>query len=201
MRILGIDSCGKTASVAVYDGKIAGEIYIDTEQTHSITLLPSVQWLLSGLGLKLSDMDYVASTIGPGSFTGVRIGMAAVKGMAAGAGIKCIGVSSLYAAAFAARDCDGFVCAVMDARCAQVYNANFMVNNGEIKRVCEDRALAISELMDEVKAIAKQILEETLDEGVTEWNQLKANVKDGLSKYLYQKTKRKPMILPVIMNV
>ena len=151
MRILGIDSCGKTASVSVYDGKIAGEIYIDTEQTHSITLLPSVQWLLSGLGLKLSDMDYVASTIGPGSFTGVRIGMAAVKGMAAGAGIKCIGVSSLYAAAFAARDCDGFVCAVMDARCAQVYNANFMVNNGEIKRVCEDRALAISELMDEVK--------------------------------------------------
>lgn len=150
MRILGFDSCGKTASVAVYDGKVAGEIYIDTEQTHSMTLLPSAEWLLSNLGLKISDMDYIAATIGPGSFTGVRIGMAAVKGMAAGARLNCIGVSSLYAAAYALRDTDAFVCAVMDARCAQVYNANFRVNNGILERVCEDRAIAISELMEEI---------------------------------------------------
>ena len=151
MRILGFDSCGKTASVALYDGKVAGEIYIDTEQTHSMTLLPSAQWLLTALGLKISDMDYIAASIGPGSFTGVRIGMAAVKGMAAGAGVKCIGVSSLYAAAYAARDCNGFVCAVMDARCSQVYNANFRVNNQCLQRVSEDRALAISELIEEIK--------------------------------------------------
>ena len=150
MRILGFDSCGKTASVAVYDGKVAGEIYIDAEQTHSITLLPSAEWLLSNLGLKISAMDYIAATVGPGSFTGVRIGMAAAKGMAAGAGINCIGVSSLYAAAYALRDTNAFVCAVMDARCAQVYNANFSVDNGCIKRVCDDRALAIAELMEEV---------------------------------------------------
>ena len=152
MRILAFDSCGKTASVAVYDdGRVAGEVYIDTKQTHSATLLPSADWLLETLGLTVSDMDYVAATVGPGSFTGVRIGMSAVKGMAFGAGLKCIGVSSLYAAAYALRDCGGLVCAVMDARCGQVYNANFKVNNGAVERVCEDRALAIDELIAEVR--------------------------------------------------
>ena len=151
MRILAFDSCGKTASVAVFDDKTVGEIYIDTKQTHSATLLPSADWLLSTLGLTVADMDYIAATVGPGSFTGVRIGMSAAKGMAAGAGLKCIGVSSLYAAAFAAKDCKGLACAVMDARCGQVYNANFNVDNGRIDRVCEDRALSIEELIDEVK--------------------------------------------------
>ena len=151
MRILAFDSCGKTASVAVYDGKVIGEVYIDAKQTHSATLLPSADWLLSSLGLKVADMDYIAATVGPGSFTGVRIGMSAAKGMAAGAGLKCIGVSSLYAAAYAAKDCEGLVCAVMDARCGQIYNANFKVDNGVIQRACEDRALAIDDLIDEVK--------------------------------------------------
>lgn len=151
MRILALDSCGKTASAAVYDDKLAGEVYIDTKQTHSATLLPSAQRLLDALGLKVADMDLIAATVGPGSFTGVRIGMAAAKGMAAGAGLKCVGVSSLYAAAYALKDCEGLVCAVMDARCGQVYNANFRVDNGLIQRVCEDRALAIDELIDEVR--------------------------------------------------
>ena len=151
MRILAFDSCGKTASVAVYDEKVIGEVYIDTKQTHSATLLPSADWLLSTLGLTVADMDYIAATVGPGSFTGVRIGMAAAKGMAAGAGLKCVGVSSLYASAYAAKDCNGLVCAVMDARCGQVYNANFRVDNSVIQRVCEDRALAIDALIDEVK--------------------------------------------------
>ena len=151
MRILAFDSCGKTASVAVYDDKVIGEVYIDTKQTHSATLLPSADWLLSSLGMKVADMDYIAAAVGPGSFTGVRIGMAAAKGMAAGAGLKCIGVSSLYAAAYAVKDCEGLVCAVMDARCGQVYNANFRVDNGVIQRVCEDRALAIDALIDEVE--------------------------------------------------
>ena len=152
MRILAFDSCGKTASVAVYDdGRVAGEVYIDTKQTHSATLLPSADWLLASLGLAVADMDYVAATVGPGSFTGVRIGMSAAKGMAFGAGLKCIGVSSLYAAAYGVRDCEGLVCAVMDARCGQVYNANFKVNNDAIERVCEDRALAIDELIAEVR--------------------------------------------------
>ncbi|MBO4584270.1 MAG: tRNA (adenosine(37)-N6)-threonylcarbamoyltransferase complex dimerization subunit type 1 TsaB [Clostridia bacterium] len=152
MRILAFDSCGKTASVAVYDdGRVAGEVYIDTKQTHSATLLPSADWLLASLGLAVADMDYLAATVGPGSFTGVRIGMSAAKGMAFGAGLKCIGVSSLYAAAYGVRDCEGLVCAVMDARCGQVYNANFKVNNSVIRRICEDRALAIDELIDEVR--------------------------------------------------
>ena len=151
MRILAFDSCGKTASVAAFDEKVVGEVYIDTKQTHSATLLPSAERLLDELGLKIADMDYIAATVGPGSFTGVRIGMAAAKGMAAGAGLKCVGVSSLYAAAYAVRDCEGLVCAVMDARCGQVYNANFRVDNGRIERVCEDRALAIDELIAEVR--------------------------------------------------
>ncbi|MBR5769189.1 MAG: tRNA (adenosine(37)-N6)-threonylcarbamoyltransferase complex dimerization subunit type 1 TsaB [Clostridia bacterium] len=152
MRILAFDSCGKTASVAVYDdGRVAGEVYIDTKQTHSATLLPSADWLLASLGLAVADMDYLAATVGPGSFTGVRIGMSAAKGMAFGAGLKCIGVSSLYAAAYGVRDCEGLVCAVMDARCGQVYTANFKVNNSVIRRICEDRALAIDELIDEVR--------------------------------------------------
>lgn len=158
MRILALDTCGKTSSVAVYDDKIAGEVFIDTEQTHSVTLLPTVEWLTKSLGMEMKDFDYVASTVGPGSFTGVRIGMSAAKGIASGAGIKCIGVSSLYAAALGAKDADALVCAVMDARCAQVYNANFEVNKYEIKRVCEDRALAISELFSEVSQYDGRIM-------------------------------------------
>lgn len=151
MRILALDSCGKTASAAIYDGKVVAEVYTDTPMTHSSTLLPSAEWLLSSAEMKISDMDYIAATVGPGSFTGVRIGMSAAKGMAFGAGVKCIGVSSLYAAAYAARDCKGLVCAVMDARCGQVYNANFRVDNGTIERLCEDRAISIAELIEEVR--------------------------------------------------
>lgn len=151
MRILALDTCGKTSSVSVYDEKIVGEVYIDTEQTHSVTLLPTAEWLVNSLGLKMTDFDYIASTVGPGSFTGVRIGMSAAKGIASGLGVKCIGVSSLMAAAYGAKDADALVCSVMDARCAQVYNANFMVDNDGIKRLCEDRALAIADLFQELK--------------------------------------------------
>lgn len=149
--ILGIDSSAITAGCAVCDGdKIIAEQFLNTAHTHSETLLPMVRDMLRGAGLTLSDMESVAVTTGPGSFTGLRIGISTVKGMCAGAGIPCVSVSTLEAIANNFVGIDGIVCACMDARRKQVYNALFKSENGVITRICEDRAISIEELYAEI---------------------------------------------------
>ncbi len=156
--ILGIDSSAITASCAVCDGdKIVAEQFLNTAHTHSETLLPMVRDMLRGAGLALSDMESVAVTTGPGSFTGLRIGISCVKGMCAGAGISCISVSTLEAIAQNFRELDGVVCACMDARRKQVYNALFKSENGIITRLCEDRAISLEELFAEVSRIKEKL--------------------------------------------
>ncbi|MGN0680258.1 MAG: tRNA (adenosine(37)-N6)-threonylcarbamoyltransferase complex dimerization subunit type 1 TsaB [Oscillospiraceae bacterium] len=151
--ILGIDSSAITASCAVCDGdKIVAEQFLNTAHTHSETLLPMVRDMLRGAGLTLSDMESVAVTTGPGSFTGLRIGISTVKGMCAGVGIPCVSVSTLEAIARNFIGFDGIVCACMDARRKQVYNALFKSENGIITRLCEDRAISIEELYAEVSS-------------------------------------------------
>ncbi len=154
MKILGIDSSAVSVSAAVCElgesPRIIAEGFLNNKITHSQTLMPLVQSLLDNSKTALSDIDVFAVSAGPGSFTGLRIGAAAVKGMAYGLGKPCREVSTLHAMAYNFMLYEGLVCAVMDARVSQVYNALFEVKNGTVTRLCDDRALMIPELKAEL---------------------------------------------------
>lgn len=149
--ILGIDSSAITAGCALYDGeKIIAEEFLNVAHTHSQTLLPMIETMLKTAGKSLSDVDRIAVTTGPGSFTGLRIGVSCVKGMCFGAEIPCVGVSTPEAIAYNFVGIDGIICACMDARLKQVYNAVFKSENGVITRLCEDRAISLADLSEEL---------------------------------------------------
>ena len=149
MKILALDSAAKTASVSITeDGKVLSEFFLNVGLTHSETLLPLISFSLVSTKNTVNDIDYFALTVGPGSFTGIRIGAAAVKGMALPVNKKIIPVSSLEAICYPYRDFNGIACGVMDARNNQVYCAAF--KNGE--RLFDDSALMIEEL----KAVLKE---------------------------------------------
>lgn len=149
--ILGIDSSAVTAGCALYtNGKIIAEQFLNNGHTHSETMLPMAESMLKNAGVTLADLDSIAVTAGPGSFTGLRIGIAAVKGMAVGAKKPCIAVSALEAVAYNFIGFDRVVCACMDARCGQVYNALFKAEGGIVSRLCEDRAIRAEELSREL---------------------------------------------------
>lgn len=155
MKILSLDSSSVTASVSVTEnGKILSEGFINNGLTHSQTLMPLVQNTLEKSGVTIKDIDLFAVTHGPGSFTGVRIGIASVKGMADALGKDCFPVSSLEAAAEPFRGSKACVCAVMDARCSQVYTASFY----EGRRLCDDRAIYIEQLGEELKQSGLRII-------------------------------------------
>ena len=152
--ILAFETTAKAGSVALYEnGKLLGEQYQNTGLTHSQTLMVMAEDLLKQCGKTVSDVTAVAVAEGPGSFTGVRIGVAAAKGFAWGKNIPCYGVSTLEAMAETLGIFEGYVCSVMDARRSQVYNALFYVNRSSIERVKEDRAIALSELSEELKTL------------------------------------------------
>ncbi len=158
MKILGVESSATAASVAIYfDGKIIAQVQSNTGLTHSQTLLPMVETVLNSTNSTLKDMDYIAVSNGPGSFTGVRIGVSAVKGMAQPLNIKCVGVSTLEAIAKPLEHTGCYAVAVMDARCNQVYTAQFDCENG-FNRVAEDEAITIDELGEKLKAVTKPIV-------------------------------------------
>jgi tRNA threonylcarbamoyladenosine biosynthesis protein TsaB len=126
MKILAIESSATAASAAlIEDGKILSEFFAHTGLTHSQTLLPMVEQVLACAKVSAKDVDAFAVSVGPGSFTGVRIGVSTVKGLAFGTGKPCVPVSTLEAMAQNYRGQAVTVCAVMDARCQQVYNALF----------------------------------------------------------------------------
>ncbi|MBE6768033.1 MAG: tRNA (adenosine(37)-N6)-threonylcarbamoyltransferase complex dimerization subunit type 1 TsaB [Ruminococcaceae bacterium] len=161
MRILAVETSAGPASCAVVeDGKVIASSYNNTAQTHSQTLMPMVEEMLKQAGLTVSDMDRLAVSAGPGSFTGVRIGVAAVKGMAFAENKPCVGVSTLAAIARNARGIgfEGVVCAAMDARCRQVYTACFLAQNGEISRLSADEAISTDELKACLVSYDKPIL-------------------------------------------
>lgn len=152
MIILSIDSSATAASCAlVEDKKLIGEFFTNTDFTHSRTLAPMIENLLTVTGKKVSDIDLVAVTNGPGSFTGVRIGVSVAKGIAFPDNIPCVAVSTLEAMAYNLTLTDCIVCAVMDARRSQVYNAMFRIRFGEVERLCDDRAIAIADLKEEIR--------------------------------------------------
>ena len=158
MLILAFETSAKAASVALLeDGKLLGESYQNTGLTHSQTLMVMAENLLSQCGKTVADVTAAAVAAGPGSFTGVRIGVAAAKGFAWGREIPCYGVSTLEAMALSLGAYQGYVCPCMDARRSQVYNALFYVNQGVPERVSEDRAISLAELGTELKSLKEPI--------------------------------------------
>ena len=158
MLILAFETSAKAASAALLeDGKLLGESYQNTGLTHSQTLMVMAENLLSQCGKTVEDVTAVAVAAGPGSFTGVRIGVAAAKGFAWGREIPCYGVSTLEAMALSLGVYQGYVCPCMDARRSQVYNALFYVNQGVPERVSEDRAISLAELGTELKSLKEPI--------------------------------------------
>ncbi len=159
MKILAIDTSATAASVCLAEeNKILGEFFINTALTHSQTLVPMVEQVLRTTDTEIYELDYIAVNAGPGSFTGVRIGVAAVKGLAFKNNIPCVSVSTLESMAYNLLGSDCVVCAVMDARCSQVYNALFRISGNTIERMCGDRALALSELKTELEKITDKIM-------------------------------------------
>lgn len=152
MKILAIDTSASPVSAALLnDGLLAGEFFLNTKTTHSQKLMPLVQSLLKTTDTDIKDIDVFAVNAGPGSFTGVRIGVATIKGMSMPLNKPCASVSTLEAMAYSMPFSHGIVCAVMDARCQQVYNALFMLNGGKPERITPDRALKIEELQAELE--------------------------------------------------
>ena len=152
MNILALDSSAAVASAAIVrDGRLLAEYTLNNGNTHSETLLPMVELLLSHLGLSVADIDLFAASAGPGSFTGVRIGAATLKGLAFASDKPCAEVSTLEAIAENLRVCPGLICPVMNARRSQVYTALFRSDGETVTRLLPDSALSIAEL-DELLA-------------------------------------------------
>ena len=152
MNILAVDRAGKTAGVALLqDDRLKYECYLDGGMTHSETLMPLVDAMLRESEQSLSDMDLLAVAAGPGSFTGLRIGVSALKGLAWAADKPCCGVSTLEAMAQNLRHMDGLIVCSMDARRSQVYNAVFAAEGGQLTRLTPDRAIALSQLAEELQ--------------------------------------------------
>ena len=154
MLILAFESSAKAASAAlVRDGRLISQYSQCSGLTHSRTLLPMGEDMLKNAELKLSDVDLIAVAHGPGSFTGIRIGVSMVKGLAWAGDKACVGVSTLEALAWHGVALGGYVCPVMDARRNQVYNAIFRIENGKPVRVTDDRPIALEELANEIRAL------------------------------------------------
>ena len=158
MRILAFESSAKAASVALLtDGMLCAERYQNDGQTHSRTIMKLAKDLLDDCGLCPADLDFVAWANGPGSFTGVRIGAAAAKGLCWGAELPCIPVSTLEAMAWNAVDLKGVICCCMDARRNQVYNALFRSEHGKIIRLRPDRAISLEELRADLQGFSEPV--------------------------------------------
>lgn len=152
MIILAFDGTAKCASCALLRDEVClGEYNIDNGLTQSELLLPMAESLLKSLRLNFSDVDMYATSVGPGSFTGVRIGAALVKGLAFGRDIPCAAVSTLEALAENARGLHGIIVPTMDARRGQVYTAIFRSTKDGLERLCEDMAISLADLAERLR--------------------------------------------------
>ena len=159
MKILSIECSASPASVAIIDdGKIIASSFVNIKLTHSQTLMPMIEATLKSATLSVSDIKGISVSAGPGSFTGVRIGISIAKGLATPNNLPCVPVSTLQSMAYMFLSEDVTVCPVMDARCNQIYNALFKVKNGKVERLCEDRAILIDQLIEELKSISGKIV-------------------------------------------
>ena len=157
MKILALESSAVACSVCLTeDDFLIAQSYENSGLTHSVTLLPMAEELLKNCGVALKDVDVIAVAAGPGSFTGVRIGVSAAKGLAWAADKPCAKVSTLEAMAWNLSTLPGDICPVMDARRSQVYNARFSSDGETITRLTPDRAIGLEELGEELKSAGEE---------------------------------------------
>ncbi|MEG2175411.1 MAG: tRNA (adenosine(37)-N6)-threonylcarbamoyltransferase complex dimerization subunit type 1 TsaB [Oscillibacter sp.] len=157
MKILALETSAKAVSAAVTEGEtLICSAYQNTGLTHSRTLMPMVEAMLQNAELSMADIAAIAVAAGPGSFTGIRIGVAAAKGLAFAAEKKVAGISTLEAMAWNVKHMDGLILCAMDARRNQIYNAVFEAKDGALTRLTPDRAIALSQLSDELKNSEKR---------------------------------------------
>ena len=174
MKILALDSTAKICTVALCeDTQLLSLKRENAGMTHSEMLLPMIADTLTECGVSTADIDMFALSRGPGSFTGVRIGAATVKGLCFGREKPCVGVSTLEALAYNYRDCDGIVISAMDARRDQVYTAFFRVCGGRVERLCEDMALSIDETVTRGVAYADEKIYVSGDGASLVYNRMK----------------------------
>lgn len=158
MIILAMDTSAKTTSVSISaDEQVLAEFSVVTKRTHSQTLMPMLEAAALSCDMPLEAIDLYAVSNGPGSFTGLRIGIGAVKGLAMGAQKPCIGISTLEALAQNLFGTQGIICAVMDARCNQVYTASFTMKCGELSRITADEACSIDALQQVLRGYIEPI--------------------------------------------
>ena len=159
MRILSVDTSSNVASVAICDDdKLVCEIIVNNKKTHSQTLMPMIDSALKQSELEISDIDLLVSANGPGSFTGLRIGVSAVKGLAHAADIPTVGVSTLEAMAYNLPFCEYVISPIMDERRQQVYNAVYEWDKDKLSEIKEPRALSIDELTEEFLKFGKKVV-------------------------------------------
>lgn len=160
MKLLLIDTSGPVCGVAVLaDGVIRYECAVQNKLTHSVNLLPMIDGALEATGMSLKDMDRLAVVTGPGSFTGVRIGVSTMKGLAHGADKPCVAVDALEAIAAGAGEFNGVVCPIQDARAGQVYGAAFRVGaDGKPERLMEDIPLKLEEYVAQIRTLGDRFL-------------------------------------------
>ena len=160
MRILGFESSAKSASVAICnENGLVSQNFQNSGLTHSRTLLPMAEDMLKNLSMTLDDIDLIAVAHGPGSFTGIRIGVSAVKGLAWAAEKPVCGVSTLQAMAYngIVLPEGSLICCAMDAKRSQFYNALFEIRDGIPIRICEDRAIGITKLVEDIENMKKNV--------------------------------------------
>ena len=158
MLILSIDSSTPVAGIAVSDGmQLLGEITLNTKNTHSEKLMPLVKHLLDELALSVNDLDAIAVTQGPGSFTGLRIGMATAKGLAQGAGKKLIAVPTLDCLAQNLLHYPGIICPIMNAQKKQVYTAIYRSGRDKLERLSDYQAIAVEQLAAQLKELQEDV--------------------------------------------
>ncbi|MCI5587134.1 MAG: tRNA (adenosine(37)-N6)-threonylcarbamoyltransferase complex dimerization subunit type 1 TsaB [Lachnospiraceae bacterium] len=158
MKILGIDSSGIVASAAIADEKnIIAEFTVNNKQTHSQTLLPMIDMVVKMSGVKLEEVDAIAVAAGPGSFTGLRIGSSTAKGLGLALKKPIVPIPTLDGLAYRLAATDGIICPIMDARRNQVYTAIYRMEDGELRRLSEQKAVDIHEIMEELEEYGEKV--------------------------------------------
>ena len=159
MLIFAADTCSMSSSAAIADEtRTLAQFTVNHKKTHSEKIMPQIEALFKAADISVGDIDVFAAAVGPGSFTGVRIGVATVKGFAQALNKPCVAVSAIEALAYSALPFKGIISPILDARRNQVYNALFECDGRIMKRICPDRALALSELTKELKECGKDVI-------------------------------------------
>lgn len=159
MTLLGFETSGKTASVALCrEDELIAQTSVLTKLTHSQSILPIAKELVRHAGISLEEIDGIAVSDGPGSYTGLRIGISAAKALAFGLDKPCAGISTLEGLAYNLLGFDGTICPVMLARQDLLYSAMFSCDNGKIKRLCDDEIISIEDLKERLKGITGKIM-------------------------------------------